>query len=114
MLAATHRLRVSAHSYTDHAAAVAPVPRTTAPQEQGVGRPTWRQSAPRTWLSSTRTHTSAPTCVDDFIDRFGTKAFRRPLDAETHERLRALYDEIAPTEWIAELRKLYAARERTR
>ena len=41
---------------------------------------------------------SDPSCVDEFIDRFGKQAFRRPVDAEEHARLRALYDEIAPTE----------------
>ena len=44
--------------------------------------------------------TSEPACVDDFIDRFGKEAFRRPVVAEEHERLRALYDELTPGEGI--------------
>ena len=37
-------------------------------------------------------------CVDSFINRFGQQAFRRPVDAGEHERLRALYDEVEPGE----------------
>jgi len=41
---------------------------------------------------------SDPSCVDAFIERFGRRAYRRPLDVAERERLRALYDEIAPTD----------------
>ncbi len=32
-------------------------------------------------------------CIDDFIDDFGRRAYRRPLSADEHARLRAFYDE---------------------
>jgi hypothetical protein len=33
----------------------------------------------------------SPSCVDGFIDRFGSRAFRRPLDASEKAELKALY-----------------------
>lgn len=44
--------------------------------------------------------TSLPNCVDEFIARFGKKAFRRPVSADEQTRLRALYDQVVPDEGV--------------
>jgi hypothetical protein len=43
---------------------------------------------------------SNATCIDTFIDVFGKKTFRRPVEDGEHQRLRALYDEVVLSEGV--------------
>ncbi|MEM6993409.1 MAG: DUF1592 domain-containing protein [Myxococcota bacterium] len=44
---------------------------------------------------------SEDTCIDDFLEAFGRRAYRRPLSAEEHTRLRSFYDAQRQDEDVA-------------